>query len=92
MRSWTSASASTDMPSFAHPVGRADQSSLARVAMASPAASSSRGRTGAASATLDWVAWFNTQRLLAPLGYLPPAEFEAQHYAAAASQVVQRAA
>ena len=43
-------------------------------------------------ATLDWVAWFNTQRLLAPLGYLHPAEFEAQHYAAAASQVVQRAA
>jgi transposase InsO family protein len=24
-------------------------------------------------ATLDWVAWFNTQRLLAPLGYVPPA-------------------
>ena len=44
-------------------------------------------------ATLDWVAWFNTQRLLAPLGYLPPAEFEAQHYASApATQVVQSAA
>lgn len=42
--------------------------------------------------TLDWVAWFNTQRLLEPLGYLPPAEFEAQHYAAAAPQVAQRAA
>ena len=43
-------------------------------------------------ATLDWVAWFNTQRLLAPLGYLPPAEFEAQHDIAAATQVVQSAA
>jgi transposase InsO family protein len=43
-------------------------------------------------ATLDWVHWFNTTRLLEPLGYLPPAEFEAQHYAAAAPQVVQSAA
>src|SRR5690606_28523385 len=25
-------------------------------------------------ATLTWVDWFNTQRLLEPLGYLPPAE------------------
>ncbi len=31
-------------------------------------------------ATLTWVHWFNTTRLLEPLGYLPPAEFEAQHY------------
>lgn len=31
-------------------------------------------------ATLDWVAWFNTQRLLEPLGYLPPAEYEAQYH------------
>lgn len=29
-------------------------------------------------ATLEWVAWFNTCRLLEPLGYLPPAEFELQ--------------
>jgi transposase InsO family protein len=43
-------------------------------------------------ATLDWVAWFNTQRLLEPLGYLPPAEFEAQHYAAVASHAAQQAA
>jgi putative transposase len=43
-------------------------------------------------ATLDWVAWFNTQRLLEPLGYLPPAEFEAQHYASAVPQGVQSAA
>jgi putative transposase len=31
-------------------------------------------------ATLEWVAWFNTTRLLEPLGYVPPAEFEAQYY------------
>ena len=35
-------------------------------------------------ATLDWVDWFNTRRLLAPIGYVPPAEFEAQYYAQAA--------
>lgn len=29
-------------------------------------------------ATLEWVAWFNTGRLMAPLGYLPPAEYERQ--------------
>ena len=27
-------------------------------------------------ATLEWVAWYNGSRLLAPLGYVPPAEFE----------------
>jgi transposase InsO family protein len=31
-------------------------------------------------ATLEWVHWFNTQRLLEPLGYLPPAEFELNYY------------
>jgi transposase InsO family protein len=31
-------------------------------------------------ATLGWVAWFNTQRLLEPLGYLPPAEYEEAFY------------
>jgi putative transposase len=29
-------------------------------------------------ATLEWVAWFNHHRLMGPLGYLPPAEFEAE--------------
>jgi putative transposase len=29
-------------------------------------------------ATLEWVAWFNTCRLMAPLGYLSPAEYEDQ--------------
>jgi len=31
-------------------------------------------------ATLDWVDWFNTRRLLEPIGYVPPAEYEAQYY------------
>ena len=29
-------------------------------------------------ATLEWVAWFNTCRLMEPLGYVPPAEYENQ--------------
>jgi len=32
-------------------------------------------------ATLEWVDWFNNRRLLEPLGYLPPAEFEQHYYA-----------
>jgi transposase InsO family protein len=31
-------------------------------------------------ATLRWVDWFNNRRLLEPLGYVPPAEYEAQYY------------
>ena len=31
-------------------------------------------------AVLDWVWWFNHQRLLEPLGYLPPAEYEEVYY------------
>jgi putative transposase len=30
-------------------------------------------------ATLEWVAWYNTCRLLEPLGYVPPAEYEAAY-------------
>jgi transposase InsO family protein len=29
---------------------------------------------------LAWVDWFNRRRLLAPIGYLPPAEYEARYY------------
>jgi transposase InsO family protein len=32
-------------------------------------------------ATLAWVDWFNHRRLLEPIGYVPPAEYEAQYYA-----------
>jgi putative transposase len=34
-------------------------------------------------ATLEWVDWVNTRRLLEPIGYVPPAEYEAQYYALA---------
>lgn len=30
--------------------------------------------------TLDWVDWFNNRRLFEPIGYIPPAEFEALYY------------
>ena len=32
-------------------------------------------------ATLAWVDWFNTRRLLGPIGHVPPAEAEADYYA-----------
>ena len=31
-------------------------------------------------ATLEWVHWFNERRLLEPIGFVPPAEFEAMYY------------
>ena len=31
-------------------------------------------------ATLEWVHWFNNQRLLEPIGHIPPAEAEAKYY------------
>ena len=31
-------------------------------------------------ATLEWVDWFNNRRLLEPIGYIPPAEFEEMYY------------
>ena len=31
-------------------------------------------------ATLAWVDWFNHRRLLEPIGYVPPAEYEASYY------------
>ena len=35
-------------------------------------------------ATLTWVDWFNHRRLLEPIGYVPPAEYEAHYYEHAA--------
>jgi transposase InsO family protein len=35
-------------------------------------------------ATLAWVDWFNMRRLLGPIGYIPPAEYEARYYQQAA--------
>jgi transposase InsO family protein len=31
-------------------------------------------------ATLEWVDWFNNRRLLEPIGYIPPAEYESAYY------------
>ncbi|HNI83435.1 MAG TPA: IS3 family transposase [Rhodocyclaceae bacterium] len=39
-------------------------------------------------ATLEWVAWFNHHRLLEPIGYVPPAEAEANYYRQLASNTV----
>jgi hypothetical protein len=36
-------------------------------------------------ATLGWVDWFNKSRLLAPIGYIPPAKTE-EHYDASLDQ------
>jgi transposase InsO family protein len=41
-----------------------------------------RGLDEVEYATSEWVAWFNTHRLLEPLGYLPPAEYEEQYHRA----------
>ena len=46
-----------------------------------------RGFDDVEYAMLEWVAWFNTQRLLEPLGYLPPAECEAQYHRRQATDV-----
>lgn len=37
-------------------------------------------RSAVEIATLEWVAWFNHHRLLSSIGYLPPAEAEANYY------------
>lgn len=43
-------------------------------------------------ATLEWVSWFNHHRLLEPIGYIPPAEAEANYYWQLASQATKVAA
>jgi putative transposase len=43
-----------------------------------------RNLDGVEFATLTWVDWFNTRRLLEPIGYVPPAEYEAKYYEQAA--------
>ena len=43
-------------------------------------------------ATLEWVSWFNHHRLLEPIGYIPPAEAEANYYRQLASQATELAA
>jgi transposase InsO family protein len=48
-----------------------------------------RGLDDVEYATLEWVAWFNTQRLLEPLGYLPPAEYEEQYHRTSVAQATE---
>ena len=37
------------------------------------------------NATLSWVDWFNHRRLFSAIGYVPPAEYEANLYRGAVS-------
>jgi putative transposase len=39
-----------------------------------------KSREAVEVATLTWVDWFNKRRLLEPLGYVPPSEFETAYY------------
>ena len=39
-----------------------------------------RGIDAVEFATLVWVDWFNNRRLLEPIGYVPPAEYEQEYY------------
>jgi transposase InsO family protein len=39
-----------------------------------------KSREAVELATLEWVAWFNHHRLLEPVGYIPPAEAEANYF------------
>lgn len=45
-----------------------------------------KSREAVELATLEWVAWFNHHRLLGSIGYIPPAEAEANYYRQLASQ------
>jgi transposase InsO family protein len=46
-----------------------------------------RNIDGVEYATLEWVDWWNHRRLLSPIGYLPPAEYEAAYYRSQQSPV-----
>lgn len=39
-----------------------------------------KNRDAVEAATLDWVHWFNNRRILEPIGYIPPAEYEEMYY------------
>ena len=43
-------------------------------------------------ASLEWVSWFNQQRLLEPIGYIPLAEGEENYYRQLASQATEAVA
>ena len=42
--------------------------------------------------TMEWVSWANNHRLLEPIGYIPPAEAEANYYAQLARRTAAVAA
>jgi hypothetical protein len=50
-----------------------------------------KSRESVELATLEWVAWYNHERLMQPLGYIPPAEAEANYYRQLASQAAKAA-
>lgn len=39
-----------------------------------------KNRVAVEAATLDWIHWFNNQRILEPIGYIPPTEYEEMYY------------
>jgi transposase InsO family protein len=41
-------------------------------------------------ATLEWVSWFNNHRLLGPIGYIPPAEAEANYWGEQTCQAIAK--
>ena len=47
-----------------------------------------KSREAVELATLEWVFWFNHYRLLEPIGYVPPAEAEANYYRQLVSQAI----
>jgi transposase InsO family protein len=47
-----------------------------------------KSREAVELATLEWVSWFNHHRLMEPLGYIPPAEAEANYYRQFAEQAI----
>jgi len=49
-----------------------------------------RGLEEVEFATLEWVDWFNNARLLEPIGYVPPTEFEEAYSAHAADTEEER--
>ena len=46
-----------------------------------------RGTEDVTLATLEWVAWYNTERLHSACGYVPPKEYEESYYARQESMV-----
>ena len=50
-----------------------------------------KSREAVEMATLEWVSWFNHRRLLSSIGYIPPAEAEANYYLQQKQQQTEQA-